>query len=152
MNHELYTKMPISVDLTSVLSQFERGIEQMKQEALDALRLACIATVAAARSLNTYQDQTGNLRSSIGYVIYQDGLKMGEDFEAHPASESGATGVSTARDLADSVAGEYAGQTVAVIVAGMNYAVYVESRGFDVITGPMQQFTTLFEQYLTATQ
>lgn len=142
--------MPINVDLSSVLNQFEKGIEQFKEEATDVLRLACISTVAAARSLNTYTDRTGNLRSSIGYVIYRNGVKLGEDFESHAASESGAKGVDTAKGLAESVAGEYEGQTVAVIVAGMNYAVYVESRGFDVISGPMQQFVDIFTQYLKA--
>src|SRR5574344_1181786 len=142
--------MSITVDLSSVLAQFEHGLDQLKEETTDALQLACIATIAAARCLNTYTDRTGNLRSSLGYVIYRDGIKLGEDFEAHPASESGSEGVSKAKAIADSVASEYAGQTIAVLVAGMNYAVYVESRGFDVISGPMQQFTTLFEQYLRA--
>lgn len=139
-----------SLNLNDVLNHFEQQVDQMQDEMVMALQAACVSTVAAARSLNTYKDRTGNLRSSIGYVLYRDGMRVGESFEAKPAGESGAEGVDTARRVAETVSTENQGQLVAVLVAGMDYAVYVESRGFDVISGPMQQFTSLFEEYLKA--
>jgi len=54
-----------------------------------ALESAMIELVNYAKMTNTYIDQTNNLRSSIGYVIYQDGELIKSSFSA---SGSGAGG------------------------------------------------------------
>ena len=37
---------------------------------------------------------------------------------------------------------------VAVVVAGADYALYVESKGYDVISGPCNELNGLLKQYL----
>lgn len=91
--------------------------------------------IVNARNTNTYQDQTGNLRSSIGYLVSYNGSILGRNFEAAGrGSTSGAEGVSKAQQLAQDIADNYPQGFVLVCVAGMDYAAAVESKGFDVIT------------------
>ncbi|MBO0947284.1 hypothetical protein [Fibrella forsythiae] len=87
--------------------------------------------VNEARSLNTYQDQTGNLRASVGYLILYNGVVLKSDFGE---GVGGSTGERVARD----VAGQYPSGWVLIVVAGMAYAADVESRGLDVLTSAEQ--------------
>jgi len=91
-----------------------------------------------ARSLDSavgFGDVTGNLRSSIGYVVYKNGRPTKYDFvqKAGPKG-SGAEGVIVGKSLADEISAKYPKGYVLVVVAGMNYAVYVESKNRDVLT------------------
>lgn len=85
--------------------------------------------VIQARSLNTYQDQTGNLRSSVGYLILRNGLVVKSAFTGGKA-QGRSEGNAVARQLAAQFPTGYA----LIVVAGMNYAATVESRGLDVLT------------------
>ena len=85
----------------------------------------------AARSTNSYKDQTGNLRSSIGYVIVKDGsVVRASSFEQ---VKNGSDGTSKGRSYAESLAARYKNGIALIVVAGMNYAAYVKKRGYDVI-------------------
>lgn len=78
-----------------------------------------------------YTDRTGNLRSSIGYVVVQDGRIAFSAFNG--ATDEGKTaGRNYAIDVAQSLSND---KTYLVWVAGMEYATYVEANGYDVITG-----------------
>lgn len=93
--------------------------------------------IVNARNTDTYMDQTGNLRSSIGYLVAYNGNIMGQNFEAKPngnGTESGEAGVRAAQELAKDIADDYPNGFVLVCVAGMAYAAAVEAKGFDVIT------------------
>jgi hypothetical protein len=79
-----------------------------------------------AKGTGIYQDQTANLRNSIGYVIYKDGAPIQENLVG--AGE----GTSAARQAIDRIP-KKAGY-VLIGVAGMNYASYLESLGYNVIT------------------
>lgn len=76
-------------------------------------------------------DRTGNLRSSIGYVVCKDGKPINIAFEA---VKGGHVGVHTGQKLAMNVAKNYPEGYTLIVVAGMDYAVYVESKGRDVLT------------------
>lgn len=86
--------------------------------------------VIHARTNAGFKDRTGNLRSSIGYVILYNGLQITENFETLKGKE----GESIARKLVDEIATEFPRGLVLICVAGMEYAAAVESKGFDVIT------------------
>lgn len=146
--------MPITsnIDIKAIMEKMSMAADKCVDNVVTSIEAACIEVVSRARLVNTYQDQTGNLRSSIGYVIYKDGMRVHESFEAHPHDDNGEAGVKQAKDLCASLATDYAGRTVAIVVAGMDYAVYVESRGLDVVTGSMNQFVCIFEQYMKAQQ
>lgn len=77
----------------------------------------------------SFSDWTGNLRSSIGYVIYKDGEPIDEKFPGEYE-----TGRNKGKEVAESVEVPKKG-FVLVVVAGMDYALAVEAKNYDVITG-----------------
>jgi len=77
----------------------------------------------------SFIDRTGNLRSSIGYIVALDGVVEIEDFQGTTE------GVARAKELAHEVLAENPVGVVLIGLAGMHYASYVESKGYDVITG-----------------
>jgi hypothetical protein len=87
--------------------------------------------VKNARDDGGYTDRTGNLRSSIGYIIMKDGQKLSEDFRT---VKGGKEGVAAAKRVIDESVSQFRSGYVLIGVAGMDYAAAVESRGYDVIT------------------
>lgn len=94
--------------------------------------------VKNARENGTYQDRTGNLRSSIGYVVLQDGVQIRQNFQRFPGKEGKgkgkSKGVQQAKEVIDEVKKNFPKGFVLIGVAGMDYAAAVESRGYDVLT------------------
>ena len=86
--------------------------------------------IADARSVNTYTDRSGNLRSSIGFTVLKDGEQV---IQAFPGDK--AEGVAKGKKVAAEAASGFPRGIVLIVVAGMDYAAAVESRGDDVITG-----------------
>lgn len=72
----------------------------------------------------SWYDQTGNLRSSIGYVIARDGnvVRKGGFSQILDGTEGPSEGKRFAVEVANNCPGRY----VLIVVAGMNYASYVE--------------------------
>lgn len=97
--------------------------ERAKQVCENVLTYVCEEAVTEARDRGSYTDQTGNLRSSIGYVI-TDGkiINAGEQKQY----KSGLEGMSKSKKLLEEYAERHSGDVCAHIVAGMNYADYVE--------------------------
>ena len=145
--------------------EFRRRMEEkynaIMQDIAEALYLTCTEAVNRARSLDTYKDQTNNLRSSLGFVIFHNGRLLFRDFQtggtgtggggqvSFTTSEgqdvsfsaqvksdtSGQRGLLQGEALANNIAQRYTSGFIAVIVAGMHYALFVEAKGFDVLTG-----------------
>ncbi len=70
-------------------------------------------------------DQTGNLRSSIGYAVYSHGKKLIES--AFAPVKDGIEGQSEGRKMVEELANKYSQTYALVVVAGMNYAEFVEA-------------------------
>jgi hypothetical protein len=102
--------------------------------------------VREARGMDTYLDHTGNLRSSIGYLILKHGNIHEKNFEETGQGTDKATGVDRGLEYAKSI-GSHA-RWGFVGVAGMNYATAVESKGYDVITGSSEQTRQLLIRLL----
>ena len=92
-----------------------------------------------------FTDRTGNLRSSIGYVVCKDGQPINVAFEA---VKGGHVGVNTGQRLAMRIAKQYAEGYTLIVVAGMNYAAYVESKGRDVLTSAETEAGKLLEKHM----
>jgi len=112
--------------------------EKADEKILTMLKATGEAFVKYARELHTYEDQTGNLRSSIGYIIVQDGETILENFKESDKGTEKVKGVSKGGQLAEAIALTYAKGLVLIGVAGMTYAAAVEAKGFDVVTGACQ--------------
>lgn len=91
--------------------------------------------VKYARENGGYSDQTGNLRSSIGYLIVCSNEILSENFEQSDKGTDRTTGLGKARQLAMQIGSSHPSGWLLICVAGMNYAASVEARGKDVITG-----------------
>ncbi|AOR28727.1 hypothetical protein FORMB_16880 [Formosa sp. Hel1_33_131] len=113
--------------------QFQNVFDQFQQEVdrktLEAYQFIGETFVNEARISGNYTDRTGNLRSSIGYIILLNGKVVEQNFEGN------SKGQSQGKKVAEEVANQYPDGYVLIGVAGMQYAAYVEAKNFDVITG-----------------
>ena len=129
--------MKSNFSLEGIQSQHDIIVNNIVAVIEDALSLAATKLVTYAKELNTYTDRTNNLRSSIGYVLYKDGEKIGASFAKSGVGVEGdgAQGTEKGENYAVDVAGKYPEGYVLVLAAGMHYAAYVEAKGYDVLTG-----------------
>lgn len=117
-------------------SAVRRAAEAFAQRAARAVvRSLAYAGEAAVREMRsytgrTYTDRTGNLRSSTGYVLVRDGKVVSASaFERAGRGSEGEHGGKTGEAFARSLAEQYAKGYALIIVAGMNYASYVQDKG-----------------------
>lgn len=116
-------------DVRKVLEEKKRRFEQATLLTLSKVGEDFITN---ARSNDTYIDQTGNLRSSVGYII----LKNGEQvlIAGFEIVKQGTEGVVNGPKIASEIAAKYPIGFVLIVVAGMEYAAAVEAKGYDVLT------------------
>ena len=107
------------------------AIERMKQAVIYDLQVIGEKCVNEARMKGSYKDQTGNLRSSTGYVLIVDGEIVSES--AFDVVKDGQTGSDEGKAFAESLVKDYPTGIALVVVAGKNYAEYVAARGYDVL-------------------
>jgi len=74
-------------------------------------------------SVNLFQDITGNLRNSVGYVVLLNSVEK---------SKSNISALN--QKLIEELKNKYPKDLVLIVVAGMNYAAYVEAKGFNVLS------------------
>lgn len=83
----------------------------------------------------SFKDHTGNLRSSIGFVILKNGEPLEQTFKPSDIGTDKETGMLKAMVVAKQISANFPKGFVLIVVAGMEYAAAVESKGYDVITG-----------------
>jgi hypothetical protein len=81
-----------------------------------------------AKDNHNYTDQTGNLTNSIGYAVVRNKEIVYSGGENQPGE-----GFQEALKVAMKMAAKADETFSLIIVAGMNYAAYVEARGYNVI-------------------
>ena len=108
-------------DINARVDRFEK---EKTRKIFEVLSYVGIESVKYAKQNHEYSDQTGNLTSSIGYAIIHDG-SIDKASMMHEESAR----------LVEELAKQYPKGMVLVVVAGMEYAAAVESKGYDVITG-----------------
>ena len=153
--------MPIRPNFTfeEILQRFDNfhyAVEAAQVEMMQYLGEKCIIE---ARTNHTYKDQTGALTSSIGYMVFKNGIAIRENFEKQsplkyspdftwkvrkdgssslkePLKAKEATpeeGLEKGKDLAKKIGAEHSEGLVLIVVAGMHYALYVEAKGYNVL-------------------
>lgn len=127
-------------------SQF---IDDAEEKMLEALMYTGEYFVKLAREDGAYNDVTGNLRSSIGYVVVKDGTVKASDFQNADSGPEGEKGVSEARRLGNELALTHNKGLVLIGLAGMDYALSVEQiAGKDVISGSQKEAEKMLKQIL----
>lgn len=118
-------------------SEFIRSIAYIGEEIINK-----------ARQKGEFTDRTGALRSSEGYMILNDGKIQTLKF--NPTIDS--TGKQEGEDLAKNLVKEHNKGIQLIVFAGMEYALYVEAKGFDVLSGSVlnkSQFESELKSLLT---
>lgn len=130
--------MPIK--LKTPLKDIRLHVQELTENARNAIVSVLtdvgLQCVIDARESSGYTDQTGNLRSSIGFVVVKDG-KIVEKILADQVGDnkpSTQEGMSNANETLERLASKYSSGICLIVVAGMNYAAYVEGRGRNVLT------------------
>lgn len=123
---------------TAVVSAVRQKIDKARErvETATFLRMSKLGEdlVNYARQIPAevgYTDRTGNLRSSTGYVVAKDGKVINSDFKK---VLDGSEGLQKGIEHAEKVLKDYQKGYVLIVVAGMEYALAVESHGRDVLT------------------
>lgn len=107
--------------------------------------------VKIARKNGNYEDVTGNLRSSIGYVILYDGKPVvyGASRQYSGKKGNGEAGPPAAEELLTSLQAKFPWGIVLIVCAGMKYAAYVESvHHKDVLTAAELKAESLVKELL----
>ncbi len=118
-------------DIDRRIDAFRKDKVSRSFEALSWLGIRAV-NYAKKKHLGNWTDQSGCLRSSVGYAVIFDGDVRIEKFDQ---VLQGAEGVVAGQKLVQELAAKYNKGMVLVVTAGMEYAAAVESKGYDVITG-----------------
>lgn len=115
----------------TIVADLQKFANEQESKFIEALAYIGETFVNEARQKRTYLDETGNLRSSIGYSIVKNGRV--KSFKVQGGSSEGKI---EAADFVTQKVSEIRQAGIYLIVfAGMEYALYVEAKGYDVLTG-----------------
>lgn len=117
-----------------VRERFDKFIEAIERAQIKRLKYLGEMCVKHAREIPAstgFTDQTGNLRSSIGYMVFKNGVAV---HEGYSQVKEGGEGIQAGKNLAMKVGAKYTEGIALVVTAGMHYAVYLEAKGRDVLT------------------
>lgn len=153
--------MPVSIkmngkvvaDVNAAFEGIEAAAAKIEKRIIQATQAACLNIVTMARNLPSpggelrrqphqpnYIDDTGVLRESIGFSIYNQGQQVVKNF-------GGGEGEGLALAACNQVAAKFPNTIVAVIVAGAEYAAAVESKGYFVLTEPVSHLSEQLRLY-----
>jgi len=117
-----------------------------KQSLYNVLTRVGEECVSYARTNGGYMDQTGNLRSSVGYAVLDNGKVISKSGFA--SVKQGAEGTKQGKDFLTEIVAQNGYGLILIVVAGMNYATYVEAKSYDVISGAELRSEVLAPQLL----
>lgn len=131
-----------------------RKLKQVAQDKMALVKKAIIqnlchigeqaVTYARQDHPNNWGDRTGNLRSSIGYVVLDDGKPV-----QYGAQSGTAEGQSQTKELLNILQSKFPWGLALIVCAGMNYAAYVEAiHHKDVLTGAETKARQLADKLL----
>ena len=118
-----------------IKAHIEAYLKRKEKEIIDRLGYLGTQCVNAAREPhpNDWTDRTANLRASTGFLLLRDGIIINKGgFES--VGGKGEKGAEEGETFAKTLIQENNSGFVLIVVAGMNYARYVEARNKDVLT------------------
>ena len=118
-----------------VRKRFDAFLNEIEKKQIDRLQRLGEMCLVEARTNKGYMMQTGALLSSTGYEVFVDGVAIHSKFDAASGAESNAaeTGIKSGQNIAETI-GKGTKGIALVVVAGMNYAAYVEAKGYNVLS------------------
>ena len=118
-----------------VRKRFDAFLNEIEKKQIARLQRLGEMCLVEARTNKGYMMQTGALLSSTGYEVFVDGVAIHSQFDAASGAESNAaeTGIKSGQNIAETIGKGTTGIAL-VVVAGMNYAAYVEAKGYNVLS------------------
>ena len=115
--------------------RFDAFLNEIEKKQIARLQRLGEMCLVEARTNKGYMMQTGALLSSTGYEVFVDGVAIHSQFDAASGAESNAaeTGIKSGQSIAETI-GKGTKGIALVVVAGMNYAAYVEAKGYNVLS------------------
>lgn len=142
----------LELDMTpqEIDSLLKEQYDEMDRQTLEAfkrvLQRALEIQRAKMRADGGYNDDTGQLRSSTGGIIYRDGKVLHEDFKLAPYGTDKTPGFEEGRKKALAELRESKGWGI-TIVAGMEYASWVQIRhGLSVVIDASKEVEKSLDQ------
>ena len=136
--HSKYSGVIISkTETRKIRDRIGMKIQDIYQLLFEQLSYIGEEAVKIARQKGSYSDVTGNLRSSIGYCILDDGnpIVNGKTERFEGKKGHGEKGEAASQELLAKLRSKFPQGVVLIVCAGMNYAAYVENvRHKDVLT------------------
>lgn len=127
-----FTKADLKKDIDASIKRMQKiTISEISMVGLEFVRIARTKTKASGG----FNDITGNLRSSIGFIVMYDGQILEENFERSSEGTDRGAGYQKGMEFARSVGKDYPKGYALITVAGMEYAAAVEALNYDVISG-----------------
>lgn len=127
--------------MSEVQAAIQAEAERVKMLTIRALAYLGEKCVIEARDRSpeeSWFDQTGNLRSSVGYVISHNGKIV--QYSSFQQVKNGSEGKRTGKEFATELIKKYSTGYALVVVAGMNYAEYVEAMDNKVVLASAELF------------
>lgn len=112
--------------MADIQKHIEKRLALVENETLQRLRKLGEDCVNRAKLEGSYTDRTNNLRNSIGFAIIKDGQVIDTSF--------GASATETSRKIANTRAKNVRKGYGLVVIAGMEYALHVESQSYNVLS------------------
>lgn len=134
-------------DLDAFFAQCKQILYEEMRNALSKLGEECVKRVRERGAEESWIDRTGNLRSSIGYAVYESGRAVIQS--NFYVVKDGSLGQSTGQQMIDELASLYANTMALVVVAAMEYADEVEAlSNKDVLASTELWAKGVVEEYL----
>ena len=131
--------------IAAFLQKSINALQNAVATALSKLGDECIVRIRDRSANESWIDHTGNLRSSIGFAVYEQGKKFMESTFSQVLS--GTEGSSKGKKMIDELAKEYSRVYALVVVAGMEYAGEVEAiESKDVLSSTRTWATSVVER------
>ena len=138
----------MTTPIQTIGDKINASVEARLQVIVNTLCYVGEQCIIEARDGGTYTDQTGNLRSSIGYAVVWDGKVVQRD--CIDKIKQGDKGVSDGNEyLSKCIKGRRRKGIVLIVTAGMNYAEYVEAKGYNVLSSAELKAGPLIKSLLT---
>ena len=120
------------IDIREIRAYLEREVRKHEKRLVAMLQYVGQTVVNEIRTshISNWDDQTGNLRSSTGYIVSVDGIPQVESaFEMVDGPDRAKTtvnGSQIGKNYAESLVPLFPRGIALIVVAGMSYASYVE--------------------------
>jgi len=137
--------LEIVTDMNVLAQEIQKEIDAETLKHLIKILSVGVEKVRKKMEGMPYQDHTGNLNSSTGFIIYHDAKVVHRDFRESDKGTDKTTGLKEGLSLALAELRESSGWGV-VLMSGMEYASWVQGRGYDVLLSASANLDSILKE------